>query len=65
MYQNKFFLLSTSLIALVNLSGCTEVGTLTKDFSTSVGQGVSTIIKDINSSINTPTSLKSQNQNTA
>lgn len=65
MYQNKFFLLSTSLIALANLSGCTEVGTLTKDFSTSVGQGVSTIVKDINTSINTPTSVKSQNQNAA
>ena len=65
MYQNKSFLLSVSLVAVANLSGCAEVSTLTKDFSTSVGQGISTIVKDINTSINTPTSLKSQNQNTA
>ena len=65
MYRNKSFLFSTGLVAVVNLSGCSEVSTLTKDFSTSVGQGVSTIVKDINTSINTPTSVKSQNQNAA
>ena len=65
MYQNKIFLLSISLVALANLSGCAQVSTLTKDFSTSVGQGVSTMVKDISTSINTPTPVKSQNKNAA
>lgn len=62
MCRNKFVLSGIGLAVLLSLSGCAEVSVLTKDISTSVGQGVSTMVKDITTGINTPTQAKTQSQ---
>lgn len=56
MYYNKFFLSAISLAILTSLSGCAEVSALTNDIGSSVSQGVSTMVKDVNKVLTTPTS---------
>lgn len=56
MYYNKFFLPIIGLAILSSLSGCAEVSALTNDIGSSMSQGVSTMVKDVNKVLTTPTS---------
>lgn len=65
MYRKPLLLSAVALTTMLSLSGCTEVSALTKDVGTSVGQGVSTMMKDFTTGLTTPTQAKPQSQKAA